>query len=235
MVNFTTKRSALLIKTFLLGSFLYLSTHFLKAQPFQLTSEALPVGTAMKRQLSVPKRPFWQGFSFCSELGTHFKTLDFTGSDIKPNWGHDKRFWGEFGGLVGIGFKYGKVFKQRGYFGCKLSWTFFYPDVRWIDKSDITLSSIPLIGKFIRIATDAAGYYSMLFVPIIYLDLGYITENNIIFSLGSTYLWGLSPSMTVPLTDQWSLEIRQVVFLDRILWNLGYHNLLFSIGLNYKF
>ena len=101
--------------------------------------------------------------------------------------------------------------------------------------SDITLASVPFVGKLIRIATDTAGYWSMILVPIIYFDLGYITDKNLILSLGSTYLWGLSPSITVPFSDKCSLETRTVVFLDRIFLDRGYHNFLFTFGFNYKF
>ena len=213
--------------------YLYLSIHCLYAQP---NAEALSSQTVTTHQGSMTTKQRWQGWSFCSEIGTHFKTLDFSNAKAEHyTMGHDTRFWGEFGGLVGVGLNYGRVFKEHFYWGVKMSWTLFYPDVRWTDKADITLASIPFIGKFIRIATDQAGYWSMLLVPIIYFDVGYITKNNVIFALGSAYLWGLSPSMTVPLSDKLSLEMRSTVFLDRILIDKGYHNCLFSLGLNYKF
>lgn len=115
--------------------------------------------TPMLCQVSQP----WQGWSLSSEMGFHFKKLDFPQDTPRLAWGHDPRFWGEAGGLWGTGLKFGKHW----YWGCKLSWTFFYPDLRWTDKSDITLSSIPIIGKFIRIATNTVGYWSMILVPII--------------------------------------------------------------------
>ena len=216
--------------------YLYLSIHCLYAQP---NAEALSSQTVTTHQGSMTTKQRWQGWSFCSEIGTHFKTLDFSNAKAEHyDWGHDTRFWGEFGGMVGVGLNYGRVFKEHFYWGVKMSWTFFYPDVRWSpgSKSDITLGSIPFIGKHIKFATDVEGNWSQFIkFPLVYFDVGYITKNNVIFALGSAYLWGLSPSMTVPLSDKWSLEIRSLVFLDRMLFGLGYHDYISIIGLNYKF
>jgi hypothetical protein len=151
-----------------------------------------------------------------------------------PSLGHDNKFWGEFGILGSLGFKYARTFFTHGYWDIRCLWTIFYPDIRWNGEiSKVTLSTIPVVGKYIGLGS-APGYLSML-LPILYFDIGYITKKGYVFSLGSVYLWGLSPAMQIPFDDHWSLEVRTTVFLDRLIAKQGYHNFLSSLAVNYKF
>lgn len=163
----------------------------------------------------VNPKELWQGWAFCSELGTHFKQIDF-GDIKKPGWGHDKRFWGEIGVFVGVGAKYSRVFKHCWYWGGKVAWEFLYPDFRWT-RARYTKAS------------------KSLYIPMTYADIGYISNNNILYAVGVSYLWGFTPSITIPLSKRWMLETRTLIFLDKVFVNGGYHNFYLLIGFNYKF
>lgn len=215
-------------KHFLFSIYLLFAT--ISAQVFCQEDEAVS-----DAELSVLNKDHWQGFSLSVETGTHFK--NFLGDDLSnfhPQLGHDSKYWGEFGVLGGAGFKYARIFATSWYWDIKAMWTLFYPDIRWNgEQSKITLSSIPLVGKYISLG-EAPGWVTM-FIPILYFDIGYVTKKGYLFAIGSAYLWGLSPSLSIPLTDHLSMEFRSTIFLDRIFFKLGYHNLLFGLGLNYKF
>lgn len=189
----------------------------------------------IQADLNKDLKDLWQGWALMLEGGLHFKTLpDADFSHVKTKLGHNKDFWGEMGGLAGIGFKYGRTFFTHGYWDIRTLWTFFYPDVRLKgDEAQVTLSSIPIIGQYIGLGS-APGYITML-LPILYFDIGYTTEKGYLFTLGSVYLWGLSPAFAVPFDEHWSLEFRGTLFLDRIFFAQGYHSLLGSATLSYKF
>lgn len=193
------------------------------------------VSTDTNESLSSTLKNRWQGWSLILEGGFHFKNFaveDLAG--VEPHMGHDKNFWGEFGGLGSVGFKYARTFFTHGYWDIRALWTVFYPDIRWKgEQARVTLSTIPIVGKYIGLGS-APGYLSML-LPILYFDIGYITKKGYIFSLGSVYVWGLSPAFLVPFDDHWSVEFRTTIFLDRIFFKQGYHNLLTGLAVNYKF
>jgi hypothetical protein len=186
-----------------------------------------------KEEISSTLKNMWQGWSIILEGGLHFKTLPLEDHGDLP-FGHKEKFWGEAGILGSVGLKYARTFFTHGYWDIRALWTAFYPDVRWKgDQARITLSSIPVVGKYIGFGS-APGYLSML-MPILYFDIGYITTKGYIFSLGSVYIWGLSPAFAIPFDDHWSMEFRTTVFLDRLFFDQGYHNLLTGLAVNYKF
>lgn len=149
-----------------------------------------------------------------------------------------KPFWGESGYLGSYGIAYKRVFENKKWFwGSRIVWTWYYPDVRYSGKNAIlTLAGVPFIGKYFELALEGAPtWIEMLMVPMPYFDFGYITDTNISFSIGTFYLWGLSPTVAFPVSDKFSMEIRQVVFLDKLFsgGKTGIHAYMMSIGLNY--
>jgi hypothetical protein len=182
-------------------------------------------------------KSLWQGWSLVLEGGIHFKTLpgvDFSQVDL-GSFGHKKNFWGELGVSSALGFKYARTFFTHGYWDIKVLWTFFYPDPRLMPgaRSDITLSNIPLIGQYINFG-EAPGWVSML-LPMLYFDIGYITKKGYLFTIGSVYLWGLSPAVAIPFDEHWSMEFRTTIFLDRLIAGIGYHTMMSGVGISYKF
>lgn len=120
----------------------------------------------------------------------------------------------------------------------KILWTYFYPDTRWKSRGAVlTLSSVPIVGKFFKIAiNDAPSWIEMLLVPITYFDIGYITDKNFSFSIGTVYLWGLNLTASMPISKKIDFEVRSVLFLDKLLGvSWGIHSFFINFGLNYKF
>lgn len=225
---------------------LCLSSLTANAQNTNIGSSAIPVSVT-KDENNKPDscKSYWQGWYYCAELGMHFssfKDVDWHALNLQTRYGNINNsvaFWGQTGFLVSPwGIQYTRVFKKRFFWRVKSVWTFFYPDVRWQkgNVSPITLSSIPLIGQYLSLG-HGSGWLSMAIPPVVYFDLGYVTSNNIALALGSVYLWGISPSITIPLSEHLFWENRFVFFLDKFFkkgW-FGFHNCFFTIGVGYKF
>ncbi|MCP3658963.1 MAG: hypothetical protein GY830_01040 [Bacteroidetes bacterium] len=188
------------------------------------------------------KKSKWQGWYFSTDIGFHFASFpDVKWDEVNINTNYGDKSYGKFWGQLGLmgspyGFTYTRVFAKNWFWNIKSIWTIFYPDSRWTEKGkqDITLSFIPIIGQYMK-AGKLNPALTMFLIPMVYFDIGYITDQNISFSIGSVYLWGLSPTVRFPLFKKLSMEIRTTIFLDRVINGLGFHNLLFSFGLNYKF
>lgn len=204
---------------------------------------------------STPPSPWFvkDRWSLTVDFGTHYKpflpqSVNFV-KKINPDTGKEytvfvsekeaKQFWGEVGLLASYGIAYKRVFEGKKWFwGSRIVWTWFYPDVRYNGKDAIlTLAGIPFIGKFFSATLKGAPtWIEMLIVPMLYFDFGYITDTNISFSIGSVYLWGLSPTVSFPISDKFSMEIRQVIFLDKVFseGKIGIHTYMMSLGVNYS-
>ena len=212
MINFAKKNSAFWTKAAMLSGCLYISAHFLRAQHLQSNSEAFysQVATTTMRQLPMTKKQTWQGWSFCVESGIAFRTTKQIKWKNAPKYRHG--LLGVLDGLGAVGGKYGRVFQNDWYAGVTIMWQLFFPDVRW------------------HIPNPQWPFW----LPVMYFDVGYVTEKNVVFSLGSFYFWGIAPSMAVPVTDNLSVKVRPVLMLDRPLLGRGVHNFLFNVGLSYR-
>lgn len=184
------------------------------------------------------------------DFGTHYKPFlphsaefiqskDPKHATVFVNEKDKKYFWGEVGVLASYGIAYKRVFENKKWFwGSRIVWTWFYPDVRYNGKDAIlTLAGIPYIGQFFTATLKGAPtWIEMLVVPMLYFDFGYITDTNISFSIGSVYLWGLSPTVSFPISDNFSMEMRQVLFLDKVFKGgaVGIHAYMMSLGINYS-
>lgn len=253
MAGFTTRRSSFLIQAFWLGICCYASPHLLAAQPYSADA-AIPSQAALVKSSKTIKQ-FWKGRSYCTEFGGHFggfSDVDWKKSTlVSADTGlgapkaprtadiSNSEFWGQAGVLCSpYGVQYIHVFKERFFFRFKAMWTFFYPDKRFHSGAiPITLAGVPIIGKYVSLGkSEKYPWLSMALDPILYLGAGYVTSNNIAFSLDSVYFWGLSPALTIPLSERLFFENRFTFFLDKFFkkgW-VGYHNCLVSVGLSYK-
>jgi hypothetical protein len=127
--------------------------------------------------------------------------------------------------LIHFGINYNIQLVDRIYLGTELSWLYYETLLR----PNQTIYVHPLLGQWTIPA------WALLSVPLSDVMLVYQTDNNTLFQLGLTYLWGVCATINTPINDHLSMNFKTRWFFDRVLYNDGIHDFHFLLGLNYHF
>ena len=120
-----------------------------------------------------------------------------------------------------MGLEYGLQFGSHNhwYFGSDILFNFFYPDS--VEKKTITL-------------LEEHEVYP-IFIPIFDFMLGYSLDDRNQILFGSTYFWGLTLMYRSRISEEFYCSFKTVYWLDRVLFDLGLHDIYATLGLGYVF
>jgi len=121
------------------------------------------------------------------------------------------------------GFEYGWILKKKYYIGAEVNFMLF-PSMFTEEARIITiLKDYPVKPGWL-----------LIFWPNIHFHFGLIFENNMMFTTGLFYLWGLVNTLSVPITERFVFESRFLWFYDRVFFLAGLHDFHINIGFSYK-
>lgn len=141
---------------------------------------------------------------------------DFTG------WSSKDGAFANLEPFVELGYEYGHVFNENFYVSAGLSWTVTYP----------------------RNFQPANGFFeppiALWYTPLTYLQAGYVFNNNLLFTGGLVYFWGLMVTARFPISDHLFFETKSLLWLDRLFdtrgfFGKGFDNFSSSLGVGYHF
>jgi hypothetical protein len=118
--------------------------------------------------------------------------------------------------MIQLGIEKGWILGEHIYLGTDLTWYAFVPDS--FQDQRITLSGSSTVSSALLIA-----------IPIPHLQLGYITKDDLLISIGPAYFWGVTATVRKPISKSFFLNAEATWFLDRAFFDTGLHDLYLNI------